>query len=316
MSDATETPYIFSGGQQVFRQPLVLEGAALKSFVLLADQARLQAVCDAQLNQPWNEAVHYRVVSPFVQMVVMQAARAYSAAPQDAHKGWMTEVDVAYWVLLQAEPRDGGKPRLVWFLPYVFVDNALALTSGREIYGFAKELGQFSFSDAPFAMTAQTLAVEHYTPESQRRLLPVIEVSAPTSPGAAIENLGHDLAGFLELMRHGLAGDGKERVEVVVEAFQGLLKNQVGMVFLKQFPSAEVAGAACYAAVVEAPCSVRALHGLGLLPPGYRVWSADYDSHPIVRDLGVPADAAALLAMWVNFDFETGDGTVIARATI
>jgi hypothetical protein len=65
----------------------------------------------------------------------------------------------------------------------VLVNNAIAVTSGWEIYGFAKELGAFTFSEQPFAVKVETLAVEHYSPEAERLPLPVIEIQTPSEAG-------------------------------------------------------------------------------------------------------------------------------------
>ena len=60
----------------------------------------------------------------------------------------MSELEVSVWCLA-ADATAGS--RLVWYLPYVFVDSGQAVASGREVYGYPKQIGLFE-DDYPDAL--------------------------------------------------------------------------------------------------------------------------------------------------------------------
>jgi hypothetical protein len=98
----------------------------------------------------------YVPLVPRVLILFASIQQLKSVEPPDSALGWMTEGDVAFWVsVAQLDPTGAAsRPRgLTWFLPYIFVDNPLALTTGREVYGYPKEQGTFVI---PRAWTMRT----------------------------------------------------------------------------------------------------------------------------------------------------------------
>ncbi len=56
------------------------------------------------------------------------------------------ETEVGFWLLTLVSRRVGEMwvpDHLVWFMPYLFVDNGYAIMAGREVYGFNKMGAQF-----------------------------------------------------------------------------------------------------------------------------------------------------------------------------
>jgi hypothetical protein len=317
--------YIERGGDIVIRQPLELRGVTIHSFVLAADRDRLAALADRLLNAPAQGAVEYVPAAPVVALVCADVTRGQAREAPDRSKGWMSERDVAFWVPLWAGKRRGSifvPERLVFFLPYVFVDNAAATTTGREVFGFPKESGVLAFPEPPGApgpFSVDALVIRRYAPDTRAEIARIVEV-APTEtrvPAAA-----HGAWTDVEEGARALMGRLRELItkDAVVPAVETLLHAMTEghgpgarLVFLKQFRDVEDPSRACYQAVVEAPATVDALRGGGLLPE-HTVRIAHADSHPIVADLGLDgATCTTLLATRVDVDFTMDRGSVVHR---
>jgi hypothetical protein len=328
--------YVEHGGKQVFRQPLALHGASLSAFLLDGKLAALQALCDAQLNQPARGKVRFEALSSKIMLVFAQIDRACSADPRDRELGWMSEIDVAFWVpvaVLEPEDHDADEWDVVdvaWFLPYLWVDNAWAMASGREIYGFPKEIGQFSIptsrgQQGAFAVSTMVLDRHHPTTRAQvRELLEVRrEGGFVDQPGLkttwagitdALEELFELVAGTVTdlevIVRHGI--DPLDFTRNVLDHVQNA---RVPMVFLKQFRDAADPSRACYQSVIGATAKVMpaTFAGGGPLLGDYELTLADHASHPIAKDLGLTAGKIHVdEAFWLAFSFTMEAGRALA----
>ena len=132
--------YVDRGGRQVWRPPYTASGAKLFGFVLEADSAAIDSLLHRDLNEPAGGAVDYRCAHPSVIVVFAAIEQLASGDPLDKQRGYMSELEVSVWCLA-ADVTAGS--RLVWYLPYVFVDSGQAVASGREVYGYPKQIGLF-----------------------------------------------------------------------------------------------------------------------------------------------------------------------------
>jgi hypothetical protein len=322
--------YIERGGDLVIRQALRLQRAITYFFVLPARIDRLAALADRLLNAPARGAVEYVPAGPFVSLVCADIGRAQARDAPDRDRGWLPERDIAFWVPLLAGKRAGSTfvpERLVWFLPYVFVDNEAAVVTGREIFGFPKQAGTLRFpSDegSGGAFSVDALVLRNESPEERAtfgRLLTVV----PAAPGPSAATLARDHgatmeetlrahgAALLERVFKGAAPGVLAAADVIGLLTRGFLERSVPMVFLKQFRDVADPSRACYRAVVEAPAVLDRWYGGGPLP-AHRVILEHADSHPFVEDLGLPGrEVETLNATWMNYDFTMEGGTEIRR---
>jgi hypothetical protein len=320
--EATGPRYVERGGELVVRQPLLLREVTTYAFVLAAGMDRLAALADRHLNAPANGAVRYVPAGPFVALVCADIARGQASDEPDRSKGWMAERDVAFWVPLWAGKQVGPvfvPQRLVFFLPYVFVDNIAATVTGREIYGFHKGSGIIRFPPSPAvpgSISVDTLVIPEFGFESTGEVTRLIDIN-PSDAGAspreeAREDLDAGLGEFgqrlKDLILRELAGSAADAAR---EALRAVGQPGVRMVFLKQFRDAADPSRACYQAIIEAPAVVKALRAGGLLPR-YQVRIASAHSHPMIEDLGLSgAVTESLFGSWLDFDFEMDRGTVV-----
>ena len=133
--------YVERGGRQVWRPPYTARGAELFGFVLQADRGAIDELLAHDLVEPARGEVDYRCANDRIVVIFAHIERLASDDSRDEHRGYLSEREVSVWCLA-ADVTAGT--RLVWYLPYVFVDSGQAVASGREVYGYPKQMGCFA----------------------------------------------------------------------------------------------------------------------------------------------------------------------------
>ena len=310
--------YIERGGEFVLRGPFSQQGTRMYVFLLGADMGKLTELVDRQLN---IGLTRYRPLGPFVALGCADISQIRSLHPEDAKKGFMSERDVAFWVPVIAadDPYGVAIPsRVAWFLPYIFVDSAPPMATGREIYGFPKLAGRLEFAEPEgrnTVVSVDAIAIDRFSPASRAKEHRIVEVRRRADddhgPLSALWNgleraVGGLSAGFLDAAQ--IFSDAGS--EAVAAALKSVSPSQVvRMVFLKQFRAAGDTSRACYQSVVEASARVTAFRSGGPLSGPFEVRVANLDSHPIVQDLGLGSDRVEpLFSAWFDFDFDVDQG--------
>jgi hypothetical protein len=305
MSDGT---YVARGGEQVFAPPFLQKGTRLTAFAVEADPSALQRTCDRLLNEPAGGAVSYRALGRHVLFVHAPIASTQSTRAPDHDLGWTPETDVAFWMLVGAGREREGQwtlERLAWLLPYVWVDVPVTMATGREVYGYPKEMAWLTYPDAPDAVLPfelATLVLPTHTPETELVRRPLIRVER-VGTGHGRGPRFADVATALDQFREAVT---LPRVDwhFWAHLIESLLRREVPMVFLKQFRDAVDPSRACYQAILESPARIEGLpYGWPLLG-SHRITLHDYASHPIARDLGLGQPAGGELSLSPCFAFE------------
>jgi len=309
--------YIMHGGEQSWSPPVIFKDAAVEGFVLRGDCSLLQALVDKLLNGPSGGAVHYRVLSDYVVLYFADFPHSYFKSTRNM--GWSSEGEVGIWVpvfRLSPVKTPGGSIRLGCFSPYVFVDNPVALTTGREVYGFFKEFGWIGLSppeDPIRQLTLDALAAQAFSPQTQIQRLRLLSVQANaprttqeewTSVGAALRRIAEAME-----LREGLAACGVDATE---QALNELLLVPMPLVFLKQFRAITESDEACYQAVTQAQSDVTNFQGCSF-EQGHQFRLIRLESHPLAAELGL-YDQPTRLAFRVQFDMTFLGGELIWKA--
>lgn len=308
--------YVDYGGSLRLMQPYLAASVSFYGFVIKADAAHLQKICDTRLNNPAGGATRFEPAGPFVVLAFNSLDRLSSKNPPDSQKGWFSEKEFAVWMRIIDREQD----KSWWFHPYIFVDNPYALALGREVYGFPKSLGVFQIPDAPSpgsTLSMQTWAIRKYAPDAHGELTELVKVT-PAQPsgggfGTWLEEIEEFTAEITGLLRSPgtLAGE----VELAIETIDDLLHRRAPMVFLKQFPDAAQAEKACYMSLVEAPSNMTGFRRGSILHTPWQFAFTECDSHPIAGDLGLTsATVRPILSFFVEFDFEIDQGVEIWNA--
>lgn len=137
--------YVEYGALATAPGPLRCERARLFCFLVRADHARVQHLCDRVFKEPTGGALRYRVprLAPVI-LTFGTIAGLRSLHPAHADRGSASEPEAAIWLPTIAQHYEGGRyidEHLAIFMPYLWVDDPIAFASGREVYGFAKTQG-------------------------------------------------------------------------------------------------------------------------------------------------------------------------------
>jgi hypothetical protein len=133
--------YVELGGRQVWRPPYTARRAHVIGLALKADRGALDALLDNAFFEPSGGAADYRCAHDHIMVTFATIEELASGDPPDSDCGYMPEKEVSIWCLA-ADAAAGD--RLVWHLPYVFTDTGQTVATGREVYGYPKQIGTFS----------------------------------------------------------------------------------------------------------------------------------------------------------------------------
>jgi hypothetical protein len=326
MLNQTYPLYLERGGEQAIPPPYQFKNVGIHNFLIPANIAKLQSLCDRALNFPTHRRITYRVAMPYVLLAFVNNARLYSLNPQYQKTGWISEVDVGFWIPTLAYEMVGGVPipqRLVWFMPYLFVDNASAMVAGREIYGFHKMAGELvvpSIESPADFFAVETMGIKQFAPESQwtrHRLLEVRCInsnveSPPQTHWTTLEDASRQVG---QLFAHTQGEWVGKAFAVAARFFKFSTLETIPIVFLKQFRDVQDCSRACYQAIVEAKATVNSFQGGGLLSGRYELVIHHLDSHPLAENLGLKVGQQPTTgAFWLNYDFTMETGKEVWKA--
>jgi hypothetical protein len=285
------------GGLDVAPPPYFCEHIDARVFYAKGRMDALEALCDRTLNtlpRRRDGDARFAPVSDIVAITFQEFRELHS--PDDPSHGSMryTYREASFWVLVRSNA-DG--PRVL--VPYMFVDNWLALAAGREVVGFPKELGAFPASwdgDPPIFDVHATAGPRGSAGRSQQ----ILRV-APRDAA----NFRIDLKALPDFRRILAAMEWVADV-----AFGSTLR----MIFLRQIRALGGGHGADLQQVTAADAAPFEMNGL--LPDdvftGYRMDLADVDSHPIRADFGFPAGPIDIpLGFRANYRFRLQPGAEV-----
>lgn len=311
--------------EQCSPAPGIISGAMTNAFALkVTDLARLQTTVDHFLTTPTGGAASYTVLGELIFVTFMHADRLTSGGEVT---GWQPDDEMAFWVPLLVRGPAGQPDRIRMWMPYITISVSEGMTTGREIWGYFKQTGDVTVADHsadPMVFTSQALIYDPLASTSQGRTEPLVTITGPGTGGGP-EALWHDVESFARGMHelwqgaHAevsgsiLGGDGG----LLLDTLEHLLAGQVEVVNLKQFRDAADSSLACYQALIEGPCTIKALHGGGLLPAGFSATIANWASNPLASYLGLPTSGPipVVFATWMNMDFEASNGREVWKAS-
>lgn len=317
-------PFIRYGGNFLVQQPFVIRQARTFGFAVDGDRERLQALCERTLNL--SPTTRYTVVSSTVLVAFMHMNRLCSGVPEAAACGTFKERELNISILLAAEEKTGPvwlPARLVWHMPYLWLDSSSALVAGRDIYGFPKQHGSIAMPSRegePAEFRAAGEVLPCFDPQTHASIEPIATVRRIDAPGLEfadpIAGIAGAAAAFVkEVMRI---------TEPLLFAGAGLAdltaEHLLNLVFLRQLPSIEDGSRACYQAIAEASSLPRALHDGGFLRGDYALEIPHHDSAPWAHELGIAANPETVTvrphaAFHLDVDFDLSVGREIWTAS-
>lgn len=306
--------------EQCSPAPGIIQGAMTNAFALqVTDLARLQATVDHFLNAPTGGAAQYTVLGDLIFLTFMHADRLTSGAEA---VGWQPDDEMAFWVPLLVRGPAGQPDRIRMWMPYITISVSEGMTTGREIWGFFKQTGAVQVADHsanPLVFSAEALIYDPLATSSQGRVEPLVTITGPGNTGG-LEAIWHDVEslarGMHEMWRGGQSVPGFD-AGLILDTLEHLLAGQVEVVNLKQFRDAADSSLACYQALIEGPCTIKALHGAGVLTGPFTATIANWASNPLASYLGLPTSGPipVVFATWVKMDFDAANGREVWKAS-
>ncbi|AUT00217.1 hypothetical protein CLI64_07385 [Nostoc sp. CENA543] len=330
--------YIERADGQAFNQPYEIKGTKMYGFVVEGSMAKLQEICDKYLNDPNNGEIEYRPAMNYLILTFNKIDSLSSIYPPDYEKGTVHEEEAIFWMLTVVGKKVGPlfiAERLAWFMPYLYVNNSPILVSGREVYGFFKQLGVFQIPDLnqqPDLFTVDTLVFKEFSPNSQSidaRLLEVRRIGT----GEQHQNL-KTWDNFTDAAK-AIANILFENNEIVLPGLQlpfnlleYLIEKIVPLVTLKQIRDVENSKKACYQALIESPMQLQTFYGGKLFGfnnfgDQFQLKINNFASQPVVQDLGLhkgyspgseSINIPVKLGFVLHFDFTLKDGKAVWQA--
>lgn len=305
--------YVDGGiGLPVFRGPYLQKDVNLAAFLYRADVKALTALCDQVLNGTASSPYRYVPLTSNI-MLVYADMLVSSLNERDSKIGSIPETEVGFWVLTVAMQKTshGEVPHhLAWFLPTLFVDESNSIATGREVYGFNKQAGEFRKPQEIYSprFTADVLGFKKFTPDAiaqKERLLEVnFAAREQPQPGwSDWQSVRNFFAG--EIMNNIRSDMSSSIIGFAVQA----LVNHIPLVFLKQMRSASNVGKASYQKIVEAPLQISEFYTGARLAQFYTLSITHLESHPLAEMLGLKPVQTNLLGAWLKVDFILGLGS-------
>ena len=119
------------------KPPVRFEGVTIRVFPLRANMYRLSAFTDSYLNIA-PDIVQFRPALPYVYLMAVNYGRM---AAEFRNLGWVSQHEIAFAVPLACYRVENDRLVFVdWalFCPFIFVDDEMSLSTGREVYGWPK----------------------------------------------------------------------------------------------------------------------------------------------------------------------------------
>lgn len=309
--------YVDIGNGFLTPPPYEHRHALVHAFRVPADPVRLQEALDATFSDPSDGAVRVFACWREVFITFARIDAVTSASPRARAHGVVGEIDVAIWVLaVRAAP---GPGKLCWVPLWLFVDDALAMVAGREVYGFPKQLGRFTLPDGAPASSdfvARTMVLHPFSERPRGRWRPVVRATA-VATAAEPRSTWATLRDASRAFNDGLYGDmDREKIrDICDEGVCFPAPGTVPMLFLKQIPAADDTRRAVYQAIIEGEARVDAFRWAGYTAAEYMIEMLSYDSHPFAKVLGVASTPQSCgRGLWADFDFTMHAGTTLWQA--
>lgn len=304
--------YIEYGGNIVLEPPYKLVDCLMYCFLFKSSggKALLQDLLDQRLNFASEQSnLRYEAVMPEVMLTYSTTPRSFSIPQQNL--GYTIENELCTWVLTVEKIKKCGSwvdNRLVWFVPYITVDNIYAVAAGRETYGFPKILGRNNIPTDPKnagVWESFVPAFKTYSPNECLKEYPLMSIRKEAhAEGSVLEDADSFFKTIKEQFANKIEKDTFSWRFCINETID-LLKKRIDCVFLKQFRDSANSNAACYQAIVNGAFQITTFKGGGLL--GLHNYSSvinDLASFPMAKELGLEKGQKSELAFFMKTDFD------------
>lgn len=318
--------------------PYLFDGVEVQSYSVLAEASKLTALCDRFLNKvAADNGANFRILpitgfgKGLVNVQLLHYPKMYSATPGFENLGFTFQNELLVSIPVVRTTSLGLPVAVGIFVPYLWVDNAWSLITGRDVVGFPKSDGQFTMPQniwdtdgcevaalASDTTTGGAIGQQIIFKTRKTAATPFVRaqqanMAARHVPGKPFGLLAPDMArplwpfGPVDLLfNSGELVAAESGIRDMLHASAGLGARCYA---LKQLRDPEDPYKACYQAIVEGHTAIRRFHQGGLLPeteleiPGFL-------TPDIIAQLGIVANGdkvSPVFGFWSNSDLALRD---------
>ncbi len=318
--------YVEHHPPQTLGGPIVFPDVRMWAFFLRGEIDLVTNLCRRFFDIPSAGRVTF---SPLSQIVIMAISELTNGYFQDQPQfGRASEREVAFSIPGIYTCRDptgaitASGPAA--FMPYLFVDNPVALMTGREVLGYFKQLGEVGLpgragSKEDFFLNVFGAERMDVTAQwGQQRLLTVTarDRTIRTPPRAAYSSAGSEgqfranlASKFQAALKLVLDSQIPGRTTVALGNFRGILSGSMSQIFLKQFRSESGDDTAAYQAVTMADYQVTRIRSVKPTQ-SFDIKIHPLESLPIASELGLNPQMTET-GIEVDFSMTLGAGRVL-----
>lgn len=311
--------YIGRGGNQSLVAPVALDSTQFYIFVLKGKKENLQNLLDKLFNIPSGNKLKYE---PFFDYVVVMFTHVDRLASSEPSQGWAAYGDIAMWVPVCDKTH--RIPRFKMYPVYMVVDNSSTMATGRETYGFPKEMGTFTQPQSPEFMgdfAVDVLGYETDSPTQQNipsRLWSIIRETGNEQPKLKeindLKALLKEMEPLAEGLENHLMDDFLMGLSHLAELFDVSDLFSVQALGLQEIRSIQNPEQAAFQAIVDAPLAMKSFRSAKIFLDKFSFHLNDLASHPVAANTGLDIGSQDIIfSFWLYADFELGTGKVIQQ---
>ncbi|MDL2352413.1 MAG: NAD(P)-binding protein [Pseudomonadota bacterium] len=299
--------------------PITLNQTKMWAFMLQADRAKMTAWCQAIFDAPSGGAVRVLPLSSYMMMTVVDIGTGrFVDAPQ---MGWSAERELTFWIpAVRVEERDGKSVAvaLAMTMPYLVLNNPVAIAAGREIFGYFKQAGHIALPGDPGhnqTLTVDLFATKAFGADSEEKYQRLLTLTPTLSQPSPLTKAAKTFAGGAQELYHLLAADDRDwhtSLRLTEGVLADLLKEQIPQLFLKQFRDIADGTRACYQAITQANGQVTRFDSAPQMTE-YAMNLEHLASSPVAADFGIAAQQTVLGAEF-EYDMTIQPGQVLWQA--
>ncbi|MGE0729936.1 MAG: NAD(P)-binding protein [Acidimicrobiia bacterium] len=314
---AFEAPAL-AGALTAVPGPYASDSTTLYTWLAEVDPQRAAAVARRCFDELTGGAVRVEPIGSLALLTAGDISSVSSESPAYRALGRLSEKQVVVWLPCRvhwdptAAHRRPEPPAFALFVPYIWVDNPMSLTTGREGLGWPKAMADFDPVDGlSLPLSLSVYGLERYSPDSAARGgLPLLSITASAGEGAgevadevvSVAELGVRLAAAAA---EAFGGHGAEAIGAIVEA---LRERGLPQLFAKSLIAADDDARNDFNEIVTAQATVRSWGETRLLGPCELVVH-DVASHPLRTDLGLQSQRLPF-GFRIELDFVQESGAV------